>query len=1361
MEFKDTGTLELKGQTGDLDKKLKDLNDNAKALRKTIKEIEENGGKGSENWKKYKQELKDTQQEAEKLSKSMKSMDVNKMTIQQLEQHTRALNKELKQLEPGTKAFIETSKRLGDVEKRLGAVKDEVNDIKKGAEELGKQGLWEKIAVGIGKVNLAFKAVIALQIIQWAVDLGKAIFGTTQKLEKYETTLKVALGSQKLAKESMAALKDIAAKTPFSLDTVTEAYVKMVNRGLRPTKEQMLSMGDVASALDKPLEQLNEAILDVSNSERWGELGISVKKSGDKIIGSWKGQTVTMEATQEGAMKMVAAFGQMKGVVGMNAQMMNKLEGQTSNLGDTFMQLAGAVGEQLKPVFYALLAIVINVANFLLELAQNSEPVVTVFKSLFQQVTNLYNSMMGLVQQIFPSLSKQTVSATAVMKGLAVVFQSLLLPVRASFLAIQAMIESLGALMSGGKALVKFLQGDFVGASKTWDDAKKQFSNMTKHANDNFTQIKKGFKDALVDTPKKLEPEAVLAAATTENKKQNVVTEEQKKAAEKRAKEAEKNRKKDENEEKKHLEQIAKANEEALKRIAEYEAETNINSIRDELEREIAKINEKARKRKAENEASMADKALKEKLETIIEKEAEAERQKVRDEYKAKESKKQEEAAQKRLETEKLVQEQEKKAESALLDWKEVQAGTNARKLVEIRKERLALELKYTQEKLDTELQIEKKKAEREISDTQQKEAALKAIEERYQNEKKAQTAKYTQEIGKLDKDLIDGKVSKQKAWSDVFSAFLKGDVNKAVEAAGQIVQGEAAAWQKRLQNNQEKFQMVGQMAMQAANFLADLEKAKADKAIAEAMRERDEKVAILQQQLNQNSADLNAAIDNERSVKQQHTEAIKQLKDSETSRIKDLEKILQDDTMEKADKIKAFKESYSESFLAMKDAETEKVKQLKEEETERLQNLEQTLNEQVWDLESQMRVATDKAEKEALEEKIRKAKKEKEEKMDAAEKTMKAAIKAAEDERDAKIKAGQQQLKERLDELDDETKQDKALSKERIEQAKQEMDDKIKAAEKEKAEKVKAATDEKNRQIKIKMDLEAAIKAENERARQIEKAEKLKAWQAQKKADTASAIITGALATIKALASGFWPVNLVFAAMSAVMTGIQVAKINSQPQPQFHYGFTPQGSKHEKTYGKGGIALVDNKTGKELGEMEGGEAIVNADQTEINQPIIKQMHENAKRGIKKPVWQTMNIMGEGAKPLAFKNGITSLNTAGRMYQYGTILKRYDDGSDGSFTADSQKVNESEADVEKAKQLGDEQIKLLREQNEALKKIVQLSENGVYLSNEIRMAVNQNVGATRGVETAIRQTNVYNKMDTLIGMISNLNARVK
>lgn len=1360
MEFKDTGTLELKAQTSEFDKKLKELNDNATTLKKTLKEIETSGGKGSENWKKYKNELDDTRKAADNLVKSMKGMDINKMTISQLEQHTKALNKEIKNLDPNTKAFVDGSKRLQEAQKRLSDVRTQVKGIQDGGEQLAKPTTWDKISGGVNKVNLAFKAMIALQVVQWAVDLGKSIFGTTQKLEKYETVLGTALKSQKQAKESMAALKDIAAKTPFSVDVLTEAYVKMVNRGLRPTREQMLSMGDVASALGKPLEAVNEAILDVSNTERWNELGIKVQKSGDKIIGTFKGQKVTMEATEEGALKMVTAFGKMEGVAGQNAEMMTKLEGQTSNLGDTFMQLAGAVGEQLKPLFYALLGVVIQVANFLLELAKNSEPVVVVFKTLWTQVTNVFDSLMSLVLQVFPNLNKQTVSASGVMKALGVAFQNVLLPLKLALTGVQAIIDAMATLFNGGKALVKFLQGDFTGASKAWDATKVQANKMKDHVVGNFEEIKKGYKAAMVDNPKKLEPEAVLAAATTEGKKQTAMTEEQKKAAEKREKEADKNRKKEEKAEEKHLQDVAKANEEAIKKIAEYEAETNINTIKDELLREIAKIDEKARKRKTEVNETLADEKLKEKQRTAIDKEAEAERQKIRDEFKAKEAKKQEEAATKRLENNKFVIEQERKAESAMLDWKELQAGNNAHKLAEIKKERLNLELKYTKEKLDAELAAEKAKAEREITNADDKEKTLKALENRYNNEKKAQTEKYSQDISKIDKDLTDGKASKQKAWSDVFSNFLKGDVSKAIDAAAQVVQGELEAWQKRLQNNLEKFNMVGQMAQQAASFLADLEKAKADKAIAEALRERDEKVAILQQQLDKNSADLNTAIDKERAVKDQHSTAIKELKDAETNRIKDLEKILQDDTMDKADKIKTLKENYSEEFLNMKDAETEKVKQLKEEETEKLKNLEQTLNEQIWDMESQLRATTDKAEKAELEEKIRKAKQEKEEKMDAAEKTMKAGIKAAEDERDAKIAAGEQTLKNKIEELNDETRQDKALSKERIEQAKQEMADKVKAAEKEKEEKVKAATDEKNRQIRIKKDLEAAIKAENDRARETEKREKLKAWEAQKKADLAAALITGALATMKALASAFWPVNLAFAAASAIMTGIQVAKIKSQAPPSFHYGFTPQGSKHERTYGRGGIALIDNKTGRDVGEMEGGEAIVNAEQTEINQPIIQKMHENAKKGIKKPVWQTMKMKD---RPMAFRDGVPSFKSPafeGRMYQYGTILgkRRFADGTD-SFTLDSSTVGESNADMQRSKELSEEQIKILREQNSSLKRIVQQNDSSIYYSYQTRDAVNRNVDATRAVENAIRQGNTNQKLDYMISLISGLGAR--
>lgn len=1360
MEFKDTGTLELKAQTSEFDKQLKELNDNAKTLKATLKEIEATGGKGSEQWKKYKDELKATTKEAETLAKSLKGMDVAKMTISQLEQYTKMLNKEIKLLDPNTKAFVDGSKKLQEAKARLNEVRTQVDGIKTSGEALAKPTMWDKITGGVNKIKVAMSAMVALQVLQWAVDLGKAIFGTTQKFEKYETVLATALKSQKLAKESMAALKDIAAKTPFSVDALTEAYTKMVNRGLRPTREQIIAMGDVASALGKPMEDLNEAILDVSNTERWNELGIKVQKSGDKIVGTFKGQTVTMDATEAGALKMVQAFGQMNGVAGMNAEMMNKLEGKTSNLGDTLLQLSAQVGEELKPLFYGLLAVIIELASFVLELAKNSAPVVTVFKSLWIQCESLFDSLSGLVYTIFPGLKSQTVSASGVMKGLAIAFQTMLLPIKLAMTGIQLTTDAIATMLNTGKALVKFLKGDFAGASEAWEATKTQATSTAKHVLGNFKSIKDGYKNAMIDTPKALEPEAVLAAATTEGKKQKAMSDEQKKAADKASKEADKNRKKEEKAEAKHLEEIEKANEEALKKIAEYDAETNINSIRDELTREIAKIDEKARKRKVEVNETLADKKLKEKQESAIEKEAEAERQKVRDDFKAKEDKKQQEAAQKRLETQKYISDQERKAESALLDWKEVAAGTNARKLTEVKKERLELELKYTKEKLDNELAIEKAKAEKEITNADQKEAALKALEDRYNNEKKAQTAKYAADITKIDKDLTDGKVSKQKAWSDVFSNFLKGDISKAVEAAGQIVEGEKQAWQQRLAKNEEKFNQVGQMAIQAANFLADLEKAKADQAIAQAMRERDEKVAILQQQLDKNSADLNAAIDNERSVKEEQSAKLKDMKASETERIKNMEEILKDDTMDKADKIKAMKENYSAAFLEMKDAETERVKAMKEAETEKLQNLEQTLNENIWDLESELRATTDKAEKAALEEKIRKAKHEKDEKMDAAEKTMKAAIKAAEDERDAKIKAGADQLKARKDELDDETKQDKALSKERIQQAKDEMNDKIKAAEKEKEEKVKAAQDEKNRQIRIKKDLEAAIKAENDKAARVQREEKTKAWEAQKKADTAAAIITGALAMLKALASGFWPVNLVFAAMAGIMTGIQVAKINSQPKPQFHYGFTPEGSKHAAQYGKGGIALVDNKTGKDVGEMEGGEAIVNAEQTAINQPILKQMHENAKKGIKKPVWQTMKMKD---RPMAFRDGVPSFRSPafeGRMYQYGgTVGKpRFADGTDG-YSMDG--VSQSDAEVARSKEISEEQIRILREQNASLKRMVEQNDLSNYYTAQTRDAVNRNVDATRSVEGAIRQTSVNQKMDNLIGLISGLSFRVK
>jgi hypothetical protein len=108
---------------------------------------------------------------------------------------------------------------------------------------------------------------------------------------------------------------------------------------------------------------------------------------------------------------------------------------------------------------------------------------------------------------------------------------------------------------------------------------------------------------------------------------------------------------------------------------------------------------------------------------------------------------------------------------------------------------------------------------------------------------------------------------------------------------------------------------------------------------------------------------------------------------------------------------------------------------------------------------------------------------------------------------------------------------------------------------EKERDRKLTVAANEKSNLIKTQKDLQASITAENDQARLTEAAAKKKAWKAQQNADIASAIIAGALATIKALASGFFPVNLVFAAATAIATGIQVAMITRQTTPTFAIG--------------------------------------------------------------------------------------------------------------------------------------------------------------------------------------------------------------
>lgn len=130
-------------------------------------------------------------------------------------------------------------------------------------------------------------------------------------------------------------------------------------------------------------------------------------------------------------------------------------------------------------------------------------------------------------------------------------------------------------------------------------------------------------------------------------------------------------------------------------------------------------------------------------------------------------------------------------------------------------------------------------------------------------------------------------------------------------------------------------------------------------------------------------------------------------------------------------------------------------------------------------------------------------------------------------------------------------------------------------------------------------------------------------------------ALINGAMAVTATLAArpgatdiltlgAFRAINL---AIVGAMVASQIAKISSAKQPEFaRGGILPNGSSHAQ----GGIGLYDNRTGRNVGEIEGGEPIISRGVYKANKGVVDALlqkgwaHDNSPL----PNWATAPVRG-------------------------------------------------------------------------------------------------------------------------------------
>lgn len=222
------------------------------------------------------------------------------------------------------------------------------DELRKSADQSGKslEDAAKKGDKSFSGLSSTIKLVGAALTAAFASQVIGAMQRLSSEFQKSSVILQNTFGSRSAAQKALKDIAEFARTTPFQITELTESFVKLANRGVTPTIEEMRGMGDLAAVLGKDFMQLTEAILDVNNPERWKELGIRAETAGNKVKLSFKGMTVEADRNAESVAKAVVQFGQMQGVAGSMAAIAETTGGKMSNLKDNLDQILTIMGNR-------------------------------------------------------------------------------------------------------------------------------------------------------------------------------------------------------------------------------------------------------------------------------------------------------------------------------------------------------------------------------------------------------------------------------------------------------------------------------------------------------------------------------------------------------------------------------------------------------------------------------------------------------------------------------------------------------------------------------------------------------------------------------------------------------------------------------------------------------------------------------------------------------------------------------------------------------------------------------------------------------------------------------------------------------
>lgn len=236
-------------------------------------------------------------------------------------------------------------------------------------------------------------------LIGFTKGIANGIAQTGMQFENLKTTLSNALGGAAEGAAAMQIIRETANEVKLSIDEVGNGFNKLINRGLKPTKEEFIQLTDVAKSQGKEVDQYVEAVLDAmtGENERLKEFGVKAKDAGDKVIFTFKGVSTEVKKNEQDIYNYLVALGKVPGVAGVSAKAADTFSGKLANIQSKIdgikIAIFERIGEALKPV----LDVVANVLEGFQKWAEKNPELASGLTLIVMAITGLTGAFLVLV----------------------------------------------------------------------------------------------------------------------------------------------------------------------------------------------------------------------------------------------------------------------------------------------------------------------------------------------------------------------------------------------------------------------------------------------------------------------------------------------------------------------------------------------------------------------------------------------------------------------------------------------------------------------------------------------------------------------------------------------------------------------------------------------------------------------------------------------------------------------------------------------------------------------------------------------------------------------------------------------------